>query len=138
MWLPLLICGALVAAWCHALRLRELAVAHARNLCKQHGLQLLDDSVGLRRMRVHRTHRGWRVVREYHFEISAGGNDRRGANITVVDGRIVRSSLPAPAAYPPASGSTIDGGSGLPRAQVAGAATNGNVVPIARGRRTLN
>lgn len=129
MWLPLLVCGALVAAWYHALRLRERAVAHARELCQQHGLQLLDDSVGLRRLRLHRARGGWRVVREYHFEISAGGNDRRGASITLVDGRIVRSSLPAPAAYPPPVGATIDAGSG---------AAGTNVVPITRARRTLN
>ncbi|HEX7348538.1 MAG TPA: DUF3301 domain-containing protein [Rhodanobacteraceae bacterium] len=139
MWLPLIICGALVAAWYHALRLRERAVAHARDLCKQHGLQLLDDSVGLRRLRLHRSRGRLRVVREYHFEISAGGNDRRGASITLVDGRIVRSSLPAPAAYPPASGATFEARrGGASAAPPIASVADTNVVPITRARRTLN
>ena len=50
-WLPLLALMVLIGSWHHVLRLRERATVHARRLCERHGVQLLDDSVALHRLR---------------------------------------------------------------------------------------
>jgi hypothetical protein len=137
-WLPLLSIAAIAAWWYHALRLRERAVAHARGLCERHGLQLLDDSVALHRLRM-----GWRqgalhVTREYRFDTSLGGNDRRAASITLLGERIIASSVPEREGFthdvPPASARAVDD---LPAAQPA-PGPGSNVVPITRVRRTLH
>lgn len=138
LWIPLFACVALAVAWYHALRLREYAVAYARDLCKQHGLQLLDESVALHRMRLQRLHGTLRVLREYRFEVSAGGNDRRTAGIAMVNSRVVRSSLPQPASQLPAASATPGAYSGGSAATMADAASGDNVVPIVRAHRTLH
>ncbi|HEX5960149.1 MAG TPA: DUF3301 domain-containing protein [Rhodanobacteraceae bacterium] len=135
-WLPLLVCLALGATWYHVLRLRERAHAHARRLCEQHGVQLLDDSVALHRMRVQRRHGSWRVLREYRFETSRGGDDRQAASITLLDNSIVGASMPAhqPIATPPPAATMPLLRPTLPRPEP----PSGNVVPFERGRRTLH
>ena len=135
-WLPLLCCIAIGWTWFHVLRLRERAVTHARRLCKEHGLQLLDDSVSL-----HRLYPRWRrgtleVLREYRFDTSRGGNDREAASLTLLRGHIVRTSLPPEQHFTgPQPVSPI-------RASLPGETSNdgqsGNVVPIGRTRRTLH
>lgn len=129
-WLPLLVMAALGAWWYHVLRLRERATAEARQLCARHGLQLLDDSVALHRLRVSRRG-GLAITREYRFDVSLGADDRRTASFTLRDGRIIASSIPssdgpgapAPDAFAPPRPATPDGG---------------NIIPISRARRTLH
>jgi hypothetical protein len=135
-WLPLLVCMALIAAWYHVLRLRERAIAHARHLCERHGLQLLDDSVGLHRLRAQWQRGGLHVTREYRFETSRGGDDRQAASITLRDNRVVGSQLPAG----DATGSTPAAGTPTitPLPVTHGDATTGNVIPFERARRTLH
>lgn len=137
-WLPLLGFTLIGWAWYHVLRLREHATSQARLLCERHGLQLLDDSVALHRLRVDRRRSGWRVAREYRFETSRGGNDRQAASFTVLRGRVVGARMPAaerveqPAAMhvirmPPhvsTPTAAVDAGT--------------NVIPIERARRTLH
>ncbi|HKU79416.1 MAG TPA: DUF3301 domain-containing protein, partial [Rhodanobacteraceae bacterium] len=67
-WLPLLAVAAIAAWWYHVLRLRERATAHARRLCERHGVQLLDDSVALHRLRMNWRRGTLHVTREYRFE----------------------------------------------------------------------
>lgn len=134
-WLPLLAIAALGAWWYHALRARERATAIARELCANHGLQLLDDSVALHRLRVN-LRGGLAVTREYRFEVSLGANDRRTASVTLRDARVIASSVPS--SDPPAHA-----GPGLeaPRWNAPGtppAPPGDNVVPIERARRTLH
>lgn len=135
-WLPLLCCIVLGWTWFHVLRLRERAVAHARRLCEDHKLQLLDDSVSL-----HRLYPRWRrgsleVLREYRFYTSRGGNDREAASITLLRGHIVRTSMPSREPFP--------GSQPVPpiRATLPSEPRNdgqsGNVVPIGRARRTMH
>ena len=60
-----------------ALRVRELALQAARRACRQHGLQLLDESVSIRRLSLSRDRRGnWRIWRQYRFEYSRDGEQR--------------------------------------------------------------
>ena len=135
-WLPLLSIAAIAMWWYHALRLRERAIAHARHLCERHGLQLLDDSVALHRLRMNWRHRSLHVTREYRFDTSLGGNDRRAASITLLGDRIVSASVPeheAPAAPAPVS----PFGTSPPRT-LSETHTDDNIVPITRARRTLH
>lgn len=135
-WLPLLGLLALGATWYHVLRLREYVTAHARQLCERHGLQLLDDSVGLHRLRARWQRGSLHVTREYRFETSRGGDDRQSASITVLGDRIIGSSMPAPepVATPAPVVATPYLRPTLPREESA----SGNVVPFERGRRTLH
>jgi hypothetical protein len=138
-WLPLLSIAAIAAWWYHALRLRERAIAHARDLCERHGLQLLDDSVALHRLRTSWRHGRLRVTREYRFDTSLGGNDRRAASFTLLGERIVASSVPEREGFthdvPPAEVRVVM--NGLPPTQPV-PDTGNNVVPITRVRRTLH
>ena len=136
-WLPLLSIAVIAAWWYHALRLRERAVAHARELCERHGLQLLDDSVALHRLRVSWRHGGLRATREYRFDTSLGGNDRRAASITLLGDRIVSASMPERevAFHGPVSAVHVVHDATPPQG---GTATGNNIVPITRARRTLH
>lgn len=78
----LLVAGAVVAAWFDALSARELAGAHCRNLCRDAGLQLLDQSVALQRWRLARIHGRLGVQRRYGFEVSFDGTDRHAGTIS--------------------------------------------------------
>jgi hypothetical protein len=61
-----------------ALRAREAAVGIARRACKEHGLQLLDDTVQWARLRLARDAEGIaRVRRTFVFEFSEDGFARR-------------------------------------------------------------
>lgn len=137
-WLPLLTLLAIGATWYHVLRLRERVHAHARRLCEQHELQLLDDSVALHRLRARWRNRGLQVTREYRFFTSRGGDDRQAASITLLGDRIVGASMPAqpaataPATAPAATASYLH--PTLPRRDP----VVGNVVPFDRSRRTLH
>ena len=128
-WLPLLVIGAMAAWWYHVLRLREHVTAHARKLCEAHGLQLLDDSVALHRLRIRRRGGALSIHREYRFDTSTGGDDRRTASLTLVDNRITASSLPATA---PAAPAPVSDASRYLRPDT------DNVVSITRARRTLH
>lgn len=134
-WLPLLGLMALGAAWYHVLRLRERATLHARQLCERHGLQLLDDSVGL-----HRLHARWRngtlqVTREYRFDTSLGGDDRRTASITLLGERIVATRLPS---QEPSPGAPVATSPFVPATLARSGEFPDNVVPLNRRRRTLH
>jgi hypothetical protein len=137
-WLPLLVCMALGGTWYHVLRLRERAVLHARRICDQHGLPLLDDSVALHRVRA-RWHSGaLHLTREYRFDTSLGGHDRQHASITLLGDRVVGASLPrreAPEYHTPNPAVRVLHDIPPIRASLD---TGNKVIPITRARRTLH
>ncbi|HET7593578.1 MAG TPA: DUF3301 domain-containing protein [Rhodanobacteraceae bacterium] len=135
-WLPLLGLMALGAAWYHVLRLRERAILHARQLCDRHGLQLLDDSVGLHRLHARWRHGALQVTREYRFDTSLGGDDRRTASITLLGDRIVATRLPS--REPPAGAAPVATSPFVPATLARGGELPDNVVPLDRRRRTLH
>jgi len=135
-WLPLLSIAAIVAWWYHALRLRERAIAHARQLCERHGLQLLDDSVALHRLRMSWRHGSLHVTREYRFDTSLGGNDRRAASITLLGDHIVSASVPE--RETPVAPVPVPSYGALPTRIAPGIDAGDNIVPITRARRTLH
>ena len=136
-WLPLLSIAAVAMWWYHVLRLRERAVAHARDLCERHGMQLLDDSVALHRLHVDWRHRPPRVTREYRFDTSLGGNDRRTASIALLGDHIVSASVPERDVPTHELAPAVRVMHDVPPAQ-AGTDTDNNIVPITRARRTLH
>lgn len=137
-WLPLLGFVVLGWSWYHVLRLREHAVSQARQLCERHGVQLLDGSVSLRRLRANWRNGSLHVTREYRFDTSVDGHDRRSASITLFGDRIVSANVPerkpfdggvtpapAPRCCPPSEPGR-------------GSSSTDNVIPVGRIRRTLH
>jgi uncharacterized protein DUF3301 len=115
--LPLIVVLAALYLWQGALRTRDRARSLGHALCAQAGVQLLDQTVALRRMRVRRyPGRGLHLWRCYGFDFSTDGTDRRRGSLDLVDGEIVAHDL----------------GLGAP----AGAIRTGNVIELQPGSRT--
>jgi hypothetical protein len=72
-----------------ALRVRELALIAARRACEQRGVQLLDQTVSIRRLSMSRDELGrWRVWRQYQFEYSVEGYERERGNVIMLGNRV--------------------------------------------------
>jgi hypothetical protein len=85
---------AFIGLWMKLSRAREIAMDEARRQCDRHGLQLLDETVGLRGIRLRR-HHGERVLeRCYGFEVSIDGDDREPGKLWMVAGGMSGLSLP--------------------------------------------
>lgn len=70
--------GAAAWYWYAGMQAREQAVAVSRRACTDAAVQLLDDSVSLRRLRLARDGSGQlRFQRDYRFEFSDNGDNRR-------------------------------------------------------------
>ncbi|WP_324778544.1 DUF3301 domain-containing protein [Thiobacillus sedimenti] len=70
--------GALGWYWYAGLQVREQAVAVGRRACRDAGVQFLDDSVALGRIRLARNGDGQlQFRRDYRFEFSDTGDNRR-------------------------------------------------------------
>jgi Protein of unknown function (DUF3301) len=83
----LLVFAALGWFWYDGLRAREQAYRYARVYCEEAGMQFLDDTVSLSRLRLCRTPRGRLVFcRLFRFEFSETGNDRQ-AGFVAIKGR---------------------------------------------------
>lgn len=94
--LPILILLAIAAFWHSALGAREMARHHANRLCASARLQLLDQSVSLRRMRLgHQPGHGWHIQRDYGFEVSSNGQDRLPGHLRMTGSRLLTWSLPS-------------------------------------------
>lgn len=111
--LPLIVLLLAFYLWQAALRAREHARALGQDLCDRAGVQLLDQSVALRRLRLIRGADGWfRLLRRYRFEISMDGADRHFGSLDVAGDRVVAFSLPDALS---ASGDATPAGSVPPR-----------------------
>lgn len=98
--LVLLALGAVIGTWMKLSSARELAVREARAQCRQHGVQLLDETVGLRRVRLRRVDGQRHLERCYGFEVSVDGHDRAPGRLWMI-GRSL-TSLSLPSVEPPA------------------------------------
>ncbi|MFZ4498653.1 MAG: DUF3301 domain-containing protein [Burkholderiales bacterium] len=77
-WLAVLALVAGFLFWLDTLRARDLALAVARQQTARLGLQLLDDTVALQRVRIERTASGWlALARRFRFEFTETGDSRR-------------------------------------------------------------
>jgi hypothetical protein len=69
---------AAVVFWIDSLRARERALAAGRVACERYGVQLLDETVAIAKVRLARNDDGRiRIARTYTFEFSDTGNNRR-------------------------------------------------------------
>ena len=97
--LCILVLGAALLAWRDGMRARETAVEVCRRACRSYGVQLLDDTVALSRLRlVGGGRRGLTVRRIYEFEVSADGRTREGGSVTLTGGQVDAIWLPDPPA----------------------------------------
>ncbi len=80
----LLLLGLAVWIWRDAMRARETANRVCAAACAELGVQLLDETVALHRLRIRREPgRGLRLLRTYAFEYSYTGYDRRRGTIVL-------------------------------------------------------
>ena len=117
--LLLLLFGGIVVLWLKLSTAREWAIQEARRQCEKHGLQLLDETVGLRGIRLRRVNGLRMIERCYGFEVSIDGDDREPGRLWMIDNALSSLSLP-----------TIEL---LPREVIAGTslpAPPSNVVPL--------
>ena len=97
----LLVLGAAVGLWLKLSVARERAVRIARQQCHLHGLQLLDETVGMRALRLRRVNGLRRVERCYGFEVSIDGHDREPGRLWMIDDALTSLSLPTIELLPP-------------------------------------
>src|SRR5690348_7872306 len=93
--IALLALAGAVGAWLKFTHVRERAVDEARRQCAQHGLQLLDETVGLRSFRWRRVGGKRRFELGYAFEISVHGDDRLDGRLWMHGERLAGLSLPS-------------------------------------------
>lgn len=96
-WIMLFAVLGLAWVWLDALRARERAIGHGHRLCKQAGVQLLDQTVSLMRLRLVRDSGLPTLARRYAFEVSLTGSDRHRGHLDLVGHRLSGWSLPVPA-----------------------------------------
>jgi hypothetical protein len=93
----ILLLGLLGAAgwyWYAGMQVREQAVAVGRRACSETGLQFLDESVALGRIRLARNGSGQlQFQRDYRFEFSDTGNNRRPGVVRMLGNRVEWISL---------------------------------------------
>lgn len=105
----LLIClGTAVVIWLKLTRARELAVIEVRRQCQRHGLQLLDETVSLRALRLRRANAGRVIERGYGFEVSIDGDDRQPGRLWMRAGQLSSIMLPTVQRQQAASGNEIN------------------------------
>jgi len=86
--------GALGWYWYGGLHIREQAIAVGRRACAESSLQFLDDSVALSRTRFARNGQGQlQFLRDYRFEFSDTGNNRRPGVVRMLGERVEWVSL---------------------------------------------
>ena len=83
--LAVFLCGALCLHFLGSIRVRELAVQAVARASRQDDFQLLDQAVHLRRISLSRDSTGrWRIWRQYRFDYSYDGVERRQGFITML------------------------------------------------------
>lgn len=95
-----------VGLWLKLSVARERAVLEARRQCQQHNLQLLDETVGLRGLRLRRVNGLRRVERCYGFDVSIDGHDRKSGRLWMIGDALSSLSLPTIDLLPPAASTT--------------------------------
>lgn len=80
--------------WWDGLKKRELAVRAARRVCERAGVQLLDETVIIKRMRLRRDDgQRLRLYREYGFEYSDTGDNRLPGRVYLLGDRVLDVNL---------------------------------------------
>ena len=80
--------------WYAGMQAREQAIVVGRRACQDSGLQFLDESVALRKLRLARNGDGqMQFQRDFHFEFSDTGDNRRPGVIRMLGERVEWVSL---------------------------------------------
>ena len=93
-FLFLLAIGAVVWFWMDVLDAREHAIRYGRDICREAGVQLLDQSVSLTRLSIQRIESVPTLIRRYGFEISLDGVDRHRGHLELRGRGLGTWSLP--------------------------------------------
>ncbi|GAB3477827.1 DUF3301 domain-containing protein [Marinomonas epiphytica] len=83
-----LIFSLLVYFWWRNLTIRETALNYAKQHCKKHNLQLLDDSVAGKKWRPSWQHGQPCIIRTYQFEFTSTGSARYQGFITFIGPKV--------------------------------------------------
>ena len=84
----------LVIYWWRSSEQKSVAIAAARNYCRERELQLLDETLQFRRFRMIRNTRGQtRLCRIYEFDYSLDGKDRHNGEIILCGYVVLRIIL---------------------------------------------
>ncbi|NNL57099.1 MAG: DUF3301 domain-containing protein [Pseudomonadales bacterium] len=83
-----------------SLRAKELAIAAARKCCRQQGVQLLDQSVSMRKVKLGRHNdvedgNSLYLCRDYGFEFTSTGDERYQGHVTLHGHRVAQIQLQA-------------------------------------------
>lgn len=85
--------GALIWFWQDTLRVRELALQAAHDVCNRQGLQLLDATVTLQRVLVKRTAGRPVLQRTFQFAYSSDGDNRHSGFIIIAGNHVEQVGL---------------------------------------------
>lgn len=89
--LTLLLLILLTWFWLDSMRAREIACGISKETCERLGVQLLDETVALQRLRAARNPAGHlRLLRTYHFEFTDTGAQRSSGVISLLGIEVVR------------------------------------------------
>ena len=93
-WLFLAVLAGMAWFWWDSLQKREIAVRAARQECERAGVQFLDDSVALGKMRLRRdSQQRARLYREYAFDYSGQGDDRQAGRVYLLAEQVLSVDL---------------------------------------------
>lgn len=93
---------ALIWFWRDSLRVREIATRISRKACESYGVQFLDQTVALQRMRLRWVASGLKLRRTYQFDYSLEGEGRRTGYLVMLGSQHLSLHLDLPE-QPPAS-----------------------------------
>ena len=93
---PLLFIAFLVWLWFDSTRSHELAVQLTSRLCLKHDVQLLDETVALRRLGVSWPSEGLRLKRTYSFDYTIEGTERRTGSLVLLGSRLATYQIDSP------------------------------------------
>lgn len=88
---------AIVSIWLGHLRAREIALGLCEAACRRKDLQLLDQTIALRRVGLRSTPAGWRIRRVYRFDYSDEGVGRHTGHLVLLGVRLEELSFGLPA-----------------------------------------
>ena len=93
---PLLLIAFLVWFWFDSTRSHELAVQITSRLCLKHDVQLLDETVALRRLGLSWPREGLRLKRTYRFDYTIEGTERRTGSLVLLGSRLATYQIDSP------------------------------------------
>ena len=94
-WMSLL--GLVALLWWQNLKAREMALKQVKRYCEREALQLLDQSVALRRLSMARNPQTGQlgIKRRYGFEFTSTGDERYQGNVELFGSRLLRIEVDA-------------------------------------------